>query len=231
MKDLVKSTLIKRIEDLKLENLTVNDGHLEEVKPTQRTFPRMLFKDFVNKDKKSIYVVDYERYDKYGKEEIPKIVGDVSGLEVEFDKKVISNVISSYDPTTGVIEFENPISDKTFKFKTEVLIVENVESVGENKVEIYAVSTISTTKNRNITSKLRRYDLVLFTFNDENGDLTNYYIDQIQSTLRRDFLLLDENYEKTKSIVYIEDNCRFDIHDYNKSNRVMRGTVLLKTIV
>ena len=230
-KDFVKLTLIKMVSDLKLQNLIVCDGHIEsknENIPTQ--YPKMLFKSFI--DTTHVEVIDFDKYDTYGEEIPPIIVGDVSGIELQFNNKNIGSVISSYDPTNGIIEIDKSPSENCFKYNTTITFADvDRKPNSENKIEIYPISTINRVKNKNITEKIRRYDLILFTFKDDNGDLSDYYSDMIQQVLQRDFILLDENYEKTKSIVYIEDQCRFDLLEYNKNNRVVRGTILLKTII
>lgn len=230
--DLVKKTLVKMIKELNLNDIEISDGHIESTENTEtRSHPKMFFKKMI--DTKNIQVVDFEQYDLYDIEEVPVIIGDISGIEIQFDNKDVGIIASSYDPINGVITIEDELlSEVVFELSTIVTFKETGrKSDCKNKLEIYPISTINVVHNKNITSKVRRYDLMLFTVGDSNGDIVDYYSDEIQKVLRRDFVLLDNSGDKTRSVVYIEDPCRFDLIEYNKDNRVVRGTILLKTIV
>jgi hypothetical protein len=228
MIDLVKKTIIKKLKDLNLSGITIMDGSLQKEVVQQET-KNALFVESI--DSVSIKVIDLEEYIVFGLETIVDFVGDISGFELQVDGKNTGCIVSSYDPINGIIVVDKEITEKLFKYATTISLAELSTEEEINRVEVSAVSTMVSAKNKNISYKTRRYDMMMFVHDDENGDLTNYYVDSIQSALSRDFPLLNSSGQATKCIVYISDSCRFDILQYNKTNRVMRGTILLKTII
>ena len=70
----------------------------------------------------------------------------------------------------------------------------------------------------------------IFIYDDPNNDKVFEYNERIRKLFNRDFQLLDKDNNKLKKTAYIYNQSTFDMSEYNISNKIVRSSMLIKTI-
>ncbi|MGL5985125.1 MAG: hypothetical protein ACRCZ1_07735 [Cetobacterium sp.] len=193
-----------------------------------REFPRMLFKGYDVDSITDFNVIEYESYDMYDKEVVPNL-DNIVGLSVYNTSNRLSSKIVGYD--NGIMKTEVGVGAKMYKYSDELIIArteDDKESKNDDYVLVSSIYNFNKTMTGASVEEYRRFDIMLFTYDDLNADKSNYLMRELQRVFNRDFMLLGENGEKTKQCAYISSQLRFDIGEYNITNRVIRGSMLLK---
>lgn len=111
-----------------------------------------------------------------------------------------------------------------------------IESFGEDidlTKDYIIVSSPYSYDNRidyNTVENFRRFQIDIFLYNDLNDSKVTYNTQEIQRLFNRDFQILDKSGNKIKKqFAYIQSNLTFDIVEYNISNKIVRGSMLIRT--
>lgn len=227
--DNMKYTIMKMIEDGL--GIKVVDAPLKQLpqESDTREYPKLLFKSYVGDSITDFNVIDYNSYDMYDKEVVPQLEGIV-GLSVYNTSNRLSSKIVGYD--NGILNTETGVGAKMYKYSDELVIMQSEEDKEGEKNDYVIVSSIynfNKTLTGSVVEEYRRFDIMLFTYDDLNADKSNSIMRKLQDVFKRDFILMDNTGKKTRECVYISNQLKFDISEYNITNRVIRGSMLLKT--
>lgn len=217
--------LVKKHMMLKLEKLgiRVSDTMFEKEVHHQplnlQSYKYIFTKD--GKTKNEIYIIDLDYYDNYGKEKIPNI--DLKGKYVFIDNQFIEII----DYRGGLITLEKELSVDLVPYMSEIIICD--ESINptepiDDYVYIEERYTYDQRLNYNRVEVYTRYDIGVFSYNDENGDKAYEYVNKIKQLFDRDFELGDKN-----KIAFIQDPISFDTVEKNQKDRVVFGSIFIRT--
>lgn len=224
--DELKYTIIKMIQQ-KL-NISILDSPIEnKISSKEYKFPILLFKSYHKNIKNKFNVIDYEKYDIYGIEDIPNINVSIKDMYIVFENHRYK--IINYN--NGLLEIDTDI-DNLSNYNDAFII----ESFGENldtTKDYIIVSSQYSYDNRidyNTVENFRRFQIDLFLYNDLHDNKSTYYIKEIQKIFDRDFQILDKNGKKiNRQFAYIHSNLYFDVVEYNITNKIIRGSMLIRT--
>jgi hypothetical protein len=216
--DKLKNTIIAKIK--KVVNIPVIDSVEDKVSRSVVSYPKMLFMEQI--DKLTIRVVDYEIYDKMEVEK-PPLLENVVGLYI--CNATSKSLIKSYDSEKGIIVLESGLGSMVEGM--DELIIES-DKPTEEKIEDYiyvtSLSNFSRKLNYSTVEVFRRFEIGVFCYDDKNENKCNYYMEVLRSEFDRDFNLLNSN-----ETAYISNAMKFDVVENGKLNRVVYGSILLKT--
>lgn len=225
MRDHLKRTIIDKIS--KVVEIEVKDN-LVENKTKAITYPKLIFEEYSTEG--GISVIDFEKYDMYGIEEKP-ILNNVVGLYVCDNDTNNKSLIKGYE--NGILILgDDGLGSKLVEYMSELTILSNSDDVvtEEEKDYIYVSSLHNLNRRLNYTTKeiYRRFEIGIFIYDDPNQDKSNYYMDCISSVLDRDFIVTNENNERV-DYAYIYNPLKFDVEENGKTNRVVYGSIMIKT--
>lgn len=215
---------------LKKNGYVVTDTPIDFDKkmPLNTTLPNILFKSY-NDDYAKINIIDYDYYSKYGEEKIPNFDIDIVNSYLIIDD--YKSKIIDYDKNIGMVTVEKML-DKTLFPYNDILYI----SIDDNKIKkkediIFLSSSYSymVNKNINVIEYYRRFNFNIFIFNDMGDDKVTEYITSLYNIFERDFPLLNENYKMSKKYGYIVNPLTFDITETNITNKILRGSILIRT--
>lgn len=224
--DNLKNTIIKMLQS-KLNIPILNSPIEKPPKNKKFTFPLMLFKSYVNDSKNKINVILYEDYDKYNKTTIPIINNNLDNLYVDINNTLYK--IKNYND--GVLELEENV-DNLSEYNDFINIVEENEKNIFNKDFIIVTSPYNYNKTMNLKTvvNFRRFQIDLFLYDDLDEKKYMYYTTIIHKLFERDFQILDKNNNKIKGqFAYIHNQLSFDVREYNISNKIISGSMLIRT--
>lgn len=225
--DAVKNTMMYMLEK---NGYTVTDTPIDfgEKMPLNIKLPSVLFKSYAD-DYAKIDILDYDTYVKYGKEQIPNFDIDIinSYLMVDDNKTRILD----YDKETGTITTENVLSKSLFAYNDVLYISIDENRIKKNDDVIFLSNSYSymVNKNMNVIEYYRRFNFNIFIFEDIGDSKTAEYMTSLYKIFERDFPILNEDYQKTKKYAYISNPLTFDISETNITNKILRGSILIRT--
>lgn len=216
-RDILKDTIKNKIENI--VDIPVLDTVVDKVFIKNKTlYPKMIF---VKKlDDTVIQVIDYETYDLKGVEK-PPILNNVVGL-------YISNATSKSE----IIEYNNGILvldkelDSMNEYIDELNIVESEQPTvsTEDYIHITSLHNFNNRKNAKLVEVFRRFEIGVFCYDDPNESKCNYYMEILRDEFDKDFTILD-----SKDVAYIYNPMKFDVVENGKLNRIIYGSIMLKT--
>lgn len=228
LKYTVMQMLKKEFSDLLITDTPINN----ESKTKEYKFPKVLFKEYKDSECKLIQVIDYETYDKYLKEEVPDFLGkNIYGYNLCLDNNIKSKILN-YDDNIGVFELETPIKN-LYEYNDMLYILDNYTDVEESTddfIFVYSTYSYAKTLNANTVENYVRINMDVFIYDDPNNDKVFEYNERIRKLFNRDFQLLDKDNKKLKKTAYIYNQSTFDMSEYNVSNKIVRSSMLIKTI-
>ncbi len=225
MRDHLKRTIIDKIS--KVVEIEVKDNLIEN-KTKAITYPKLIFKEYSTDG--GIKVIDFEKYDMYGIEEAP-ILDNVVGLYVCDNDTNNKSLIKGYSNGLLILG-DNGLGYELVEYMSELTILSSPDDVvTEDSTDyIYVSSLYNLNKRLSYNSKevFRRFEIGVFIYDDPTQDKCNYYMDTISSVLDRDFKVVDEDGVKV-DYAYIYNPIKFDVEENGKTNRVVYGSVMIKT--
>lgn len=224
--DELKYTIIKMIQQ-KL-NISILDSPIEnKISSKEYKFPILLFKSYHKNIKNKFNVIDYEKYDIYGIEDIPNINVSIKDMYIVFENHRYK--IINYN--NGVLEIDTDIDN--LSNYNDAFIIESFGEDLDTTKDYIIVSSQYSYDNRidyNTVENFRRFQIDLFLYNDLHDNKSTYYIKEIQKIFDRDFQILDKNGKKiNRQFAYIHSNLYFDVVEYNMTNKIIRGSMLIRT--
>lgn len=222
--DELKQTIIKMIQwDI---DIPVLDSPIENnVTNKKFKFPILLFKSYYRNEKHIINVIDYKYYDKFGKEKIPKIKQSLKGMYVICNNQKYKIV----EYNNGKLELETNIYNLS-EYNDMIVIEEENEEIKKDFILITSPYNYNRTMNANTVENFRRFQIDIFLYNDLDEDKVTYYTKKLHKIFERDFQILDRYSLKINGqFAYIQDQLSFDIPEYNISNKIVRGSMLIRT--
>lgn len=224
--DELKYTIIKMIQQ-KL-NISILDSPIEnKINSKEYKFPILLFKSYHKNIKNKFNVIDYEKYDIYGIEDIPNINVSIKDMYIVFENHRYK--IINYN--NGVLEIDTDIDN--LSNYNDAFIIESFGEDLDTTKDYIIVSSQYSYDNRidyNTVENFRRFQIDLFLYNDLHDNKSTYYIKEIQKIFDRDFQILDKNGKKiNRQFAYIHSNLYFDVVEYNMTNKIIRGSMLIRT--
>lgn len=219
-KDILKESIISKIR--KILDIPVRDNilHEDSKNDKQFSFPKLLIKNIISENE--IEVIDFKSYDEMGLETIPSLKNTI-GLYLCID----DNRFLITDYVDGIIVLENEISN------TIVEYVDVCEIVSENACEkteindyvyVSSISNFGRRLNYKLTETYRRFEIGIFCYNDPNESKCNYYMEKLRDEFSFDFKLIESN-----ELAYIFNPIKFDIVENGRLNRVIYGSIMIKT--
>lgn len=215
------NTLIQMIRKA-LPNVVVSDKPLKENNDKVQT-QKLLFVRYETDTK--IKVIDYEAYESYGQEN-NLIIDNIEGKFINYDNKKYK-VLSYVD---GVIELSEKIEglyeyNDILKLTDEINISNKEE---KDFIFVYSGYNYSNTRNYVYVDYFFRYNIDIFIYNDEDNSKIAYYSKVLGKLFNRDFFKLDIEGRPTKEMLYVQNQLTFGLTEYNISNKIIRGSILLK---
>lgn len=228
LKYTVMQMLKKEFPDLLITDTPINN----ETKTKEYKFPTVLFKEYKDSECKLIQAIDYETYDKYLKEEVPYFLGkNIYGYNLCLDNNIKSKILN-YDDNIGVFELETPIKN-LYEYNDMLYVLDNytdVEEETDDFIFVYSTYGYAKTLNANTVENYIRINMDIFIYDDPNNNKVFEYNERIRKLFNRDFQLLDQDNNKLKKTAYIYNQSTFDMSEYNISNKIVRSSMLIKTI-
>ena len=215
------NTLIQMIRKA-LPNVVVSDKPLKENNDKVQT-QKLLFVRYETDTK--IKVIDYEAYESYGQEN-NLIIDNIEGKFINYENKKYK-VLSYAD---GVIELSEKI-EGLYEYNdilelTEEINISNKEE--KDFIFVYSGYNYSNTRNYVYVDYFFRYNIDIFIYNDEDNSKIAYYSKVLGKLFNRDFFKLDIEGKPTKEMLYVQNQLTFGLTEYNISNKIIRGSILLK---
>lgn len=223
--DELKQTIIKMIQSN--VDIPVLDSPIEKsVTNKQFKFPILLFKSYYRNQKNKINVIDFEKYDKYSRVEIPKIKQPIEGMYILCNSQRYK--IVAYN--NGILELETDINN--LSEYNDMLIIDGIDEgiVDKDFILVTSPYNYNNTMNYNTVENFRRFQIDLFLYHDLNEDKNTYYTKKIHKIFERDFQILNKDNIKIRGqFAYIQQQLSFDLVEYNLSNKIVRGSMLIRT--
>lgn len=217
--DDLKLTIMNMIQNT-FPDIKVTDTPIESKIDKKNNYPFLLYKNSLNKNNTLIQVIDRDKYIDFGIEEIPKLE-NVKGMKIIYNN--IENEILDYNNDTGTLKLKN--SCNNLLPYSDYFIVNGNDTSNKNFILINVPYNYSDTLNYNTIIYYRRFNLDIFIYDDVNNNMVEYYTNKLHNLFARDFKILN-----SKEIVYIESQLTFDMSEYNISNKIIRGSMLIKRI-
>ena len=220
-RDNIKYTIQRKIEEL---GIPVKLSYIEDLdEPPIGDFPKLLFDESVGDGFK---VIDFESYDKFGRVVEPNLI-DIVGLFMCTDT-VTSEIV---DYTDNIITLKEPINKSMVKYMSELTIQKGTHREDINGDYCFISSLFSRTKRLNaiVVEHYRRYEIGIFCKNDEDEAKMYRYMTQLGDIFDKDFVILDSKGEPTKEIAYIFTPLKFDITEHGRQDRLIYGSMMIKT--
>lgn len=221
MVDYLKKTIIEKLS--KEVNIEIKESLVEsESKPT-----KLLFKKKINDN--TIEVIDFESYDMYGIEVYPILVG-IENLCIYIEDVDFTSKIVNY--SNGILELEKYVTDiymEELLTSMDVLSKECDNTNNEDYIYISSLYSLNKRLNATTTEYYRRFEIGVFIYNDPNQNKCNYYMKKISKSLDKDFNIIDEH-KNNIDYAYIFNPIKFDVEENGKLNRVVYGSIMIKTI-
>lgn len=228
LKYTVMQMLKKEFPDLLITDTPINN----ETNTKEYKFPIVLFKEYKDSECKLVQVIDYETYDKYLKEKVPYFLGkNIYGYNLCLDNNIKSKILN-YDDNIGVFELETPIKN-LYEYNDMLYVLDNYTNVEEeidDFIFVYSTYSYAKTLNANTVENYIRINMDIFIYDDPNNNKVFEYNEKIRKLFNRDFQLLDQDNNKLKKTAYIYNQSTFDMSEYNVSNKIVRSSMLIKTI-
>ena len=224
-RDSLKETIKYKISQVL--DIPVKDSVIDTKKPTgMSSYPKMLFKSYISETE--IQVIDYDTYDIKGRE-VPPILDNVVGLYICNATK--KSEIVAYDESKGVITLaDNQLGSKMVEYINELIIeTDNQVEDTEDYILITSLHNFSRRLNNNLVEDYRRFQIGVFCNEDPNENKCNYYMEILRRDFDRDFQIVDSDFKKTKDTAYVYSPIKFDVEENGKLNRVVYGSVMIKT--
>ncbi|MGL4999673.1 MAG: hypothetical protein ACRC5T_11950 [Cetobacterium sp.] len=219
-KDILKETIKNKLE--RVLDIPVKITTLKQKIETRDIFPKMIFMERVGD--LMIRVVDYEIYDKMGVEK-PPVLENIVGLYI--CNATSKSLISSYDEVNGIVVTETELAPMVESID-ELIIESEAESTDtEDCVYITSLHSFNNRKSANLVEVFRRFELGLFCYDDDDEAKCNHYMELIRDEFDKDFQLEYET--KRGNTAYINSPMRFDVVENGKLNRIVYGSIMLKT--
>lgn len=218
--DILKETIkhkINNVLNIPVKDTIVTEDKLEDKKIK---FPKLLVSEKI--DSNTIKVIDLHKYDTMGVEETP-VLKDIVGLYV--CNTTVKSLVKSYD--NGIIMLEDDIIDSIVEYIDEFTIESSDEDCKiENKDYIYITSLHNFNRklNYNVSEVYRRFEIGLFCYDDPDESKCNKYMDILRDEFESDFKLLNSN-----DSAYIFNPMKFDVVENGKLNRVIYGSIMIRT--
>lgn len=228
--DRIKFTIMTMLKR-EFPNITITDTPIDnQIESKQIKLPKMLVKEKI--DDINIKVVDYDSYTRFSVDEVPMLTEDYL-----LNKTIVVNEgkyrVIKWDSKEGVVTTDTKIYSDLFEYNdvVEILDESNDLSTTIEKDFMFCYSPFG--YNKTIDGRLveyyNRYHIDIFINDDLHNDTIAMYRSRIGKLFNRNFLILDEKGNKTKETVYMVTQLSFNMSEYNISNKIIRGSMLLKT--
>ena len=216
----VKKTMMNMLNK-EFPNIVVTDTPIDNDRDSSNS--KLLFAGYGD-SKNIIKVIDYDNYRNFSKETIPTIdKNDLIGKNLVFNNKEYK--INDYN--NGVLT----LSDNIYNLYEYNDYFDNLEEVNLNKdyIMVYSIYNFSKTLNKNIVAIYMRFNIDIFINDDLHNDKVNEYSSKIRKLFNRDFVILNEKNNKgNEDFAYIENPINFRVSEYNITNKILRGSILLR---
>lgn len=219
-KDILKESIISKIR--KILDIPVRDNilHEDNKNDKQFSFPKLLIKNIISENE--IEVIDFKSYDEMGLEIIPSLKNTI-GLYLCID----DNKFLIIDNVDGTIVLENKIPNTMIEYVDvcEILSDDTCEKTEVNDyVYVSSISNFGRRLNYKLSETYRRFEIGIFCYNDPNESKCNYYMEKLRDEFSFDFKLVESN-----ELAYIFNPIKFDIVENGRLNRVIYGSIMIKT--
>lgn len=219
-KDILKENIISKIR--KILDIPVIDNilHEDNKNDKQFSFPKLLIKKIISETE--IEVIDFKSYDEMGLDIIPSLK-NIVGLYLCIDEELF--LITDYIDGTIILEKEIPNTIVEYVDVCEIVANKTCE---KNEVNDYmyvsSISNFGRRLNYKLTETYRRFEIGIFCYNDPNESKCNYYMEKLRDEFSSDFKLVESN-----ELAYIFNPIKFDIVENGRLNRVIYGSIMIKT--
>lgn len=226
-KDILKENIknkISKVVDIPVLDSVKETDNLPSLQP-KLEYPMMLFLEYLEENK--IKVIDYQQYDKKGINVAPKLE-DIIGLYI--CNATNKSEILDYDGIEGVITLaDNHLGLDMVEYMDELIIEQEVQPKEiKDYIFVTSLSNFSKRLNHNVVEDYRRFEIGIFCYDDENENKCNYYMDVLKSEFDTDFEILGSD-TKAKKMAYIFNPLKFNVTINGEENRVVYGSIMIKT--
>lgn len=223
--DELKQTIIKKLNDKLDIQVLDNLENLDTVAKTE--YPKMLFVEYLDIDKKIIRVIDYITYDTKGVEVAPNLQ-NIVGLYIH--SSVNKSLIKSYDNGVMVLE-DSQLGSQMNEYIDELIIESDNNETVKPKDYVYISSLHNMNKrlNKSVVELFRRFEVGVYCYDDTNENKANEYMKAIYECLDEDLQIVDEQGNITKYMANIYSPLKFEVTENGKSDRVIYGSIMYRT--
>lgn len=180
----------------------------------------VLFKEYISDNE--LRIVDYDIYIKYGKDKIPTI-DNLEGASL-FKENGEETIIKRYE--NGILELELPLYN--LLEYNDKLYISSPSEINNDFIYIHSAYNYARTMNQNTIEYFRRFNIDIFIYDDDEERKVDYYSEVIHSLFERSFVIRDE-YKNIVDVAHIQSQLSFNVTEYNLSNKILRGSMLIKT--
>lgn len=193
-------------------------------------FPPVLFKKYYDDTYTRIQVIDYDKYVNYRKEVI-QTFNNLNIYRFNLTKEDGTSVyIKEYDTNIGAFETFEPM-DNLLEYNDKLYVLKSTEEVQEKEkdfIYVYSAYNYANTMNKNTVAHYNRINIDIFIYDDEDNHKMDNYCDIIHKLFERDFTIYDDENKKIGT-AYIQTQLSFNMSEYNISNKILRGSMLIRT--
>ena len=223
-RDILQDNIVRKLKNAVGNNIIISDNIHKFEKKNKST---VLFNGY-NENPLEIRVISYSDYDMYGIEKIPDLEeSDIVGLEIQDSITGNKATVTAYDAKVGVLVLDNAINGLIINVSE--LSTTDTQNATSDIVVVNGRNGFNKTLNASTVLNYRRFDLIYYVYNDLNGAKSNHFMDLMSKEFNRDFFLIDNIGNKTKTCVYITEQLRFELLQANTDNKVIKGTMFLQT--
>lgn len=218
--------MLKTQFDILVTDAPINNGK----KKDDFMLPSLLFKKYYDDTHTRIQVIDYDKYVNYRKEEI-QTFDNFNVYRYYLTKEDGTSVfIKEYDTNIGAMETFEPI-ENLLEYNDKLYVLKSSEQVDEKEkdfIYVYSAYNYANTMNKNTVAYYNRINIDIFLYDDEDNHKVDYYCDIIHKLFERDFNIYDDDGKKIDT-AYIQTQLSFNMSEYNISNKILRGSMLIRT--
>ncbi|MGL5100827.1 MAG: hypothetical protein ACRC6B_12500 [Fusobacteriaceae bacterium] len=221
MEDYLKGTIMNKIRsclDIKVTDIVIPKD--EDIETKIAEFPKLLFIGYEGDN--GIKVADLDYFINYGTYEQP-VLENVEGLSI-YNMGRESTIVSWEGNILTLTD--NGLGSDMIVDIDELVIGSPVEEGTEDYIYVKSLHNLSKRLNKLTVEDFRRFEIGIFVYEDSNENKSNYYMSELRGEFDEDFTIKEA--ERTKS-AYIQSPLKFEVTEDGKTNRIIYGSIMIKT--
>ena len=179
----------------------------------EKTSESLLFVGYIDDLKNKFKVINYNEYDLYGKE---VIVPDLVIESVTIDN--IEYKVTDYDGRQGILELDEEIH-RLMPYEDKI----DLSIVGKEFILVTSPYSYTRRLSKSLINYYYRYQFDLFLYDEVNEDRLDDMINKLHNLFSVDFSI-----DKSNSYAFIQSPLTFKRMEFLNTDKVVRGSILLR---